>query len=571
MAKTPKRSAKSTSAPDPATEYAKKVVAKEIVAGPLVRAACARHLKDLVEGPKRGLVWDIAAYQRVVGFYVEVLRFPDGKNADKPFILEPFQVFKTGCLFGWKTKDGHRRFRTAFIEEAKGSGKSPWGAGLGLYMLTADNEISAECYVAAVTRDQAKIAFRDAVKMTDSSPELSSRLVKSGDREVFNLAYMDTGSYFRPVSSEGRGLDGKRVHFGLLDEVHEHPTDVVVNKIRAGTKGRTQALIVEITNSGYDRTSVCFNHHEYSRRVVMGEVEDDSWFAYVCGLDEGDDPFKDPSCWPKANPNIGVSITEKYLVEQVREAKGMPSKESLVRRLNFCEWVDAANPWIGQDSWRACEVDDLHLAGRVAFGGLDLSGTSDLTSFSLIFPDEDEFFDLLTFFWTPEDSLVDRARRDQVPYPQWVKEGHLLPTPGRAVDYGFVAVKLGELAAQYNIQSIAFDPYRIKYFEQDMTDHGVAIPLVPHGQGYYRSQESQLWMPRSVDVLEGKVIKHKLRVKRNPVLTWNSASAVLEPDAKGNRIFTKRKSTGRIDGIVSAAMAAGNADKNETVGKSFWE
>lgn len=545
---------------------------KKIVAGPYVRAACARHLKDLKDGHKRGLVWDIAAYQRVIGFHKDLLILPES-DPPTPFILEPWQVFVTGSMFGWKTEDGVRRFRTAYVEIGKGNGKSPMAGGCGLYMLTADGEKGAECYAAAVTRDQARILFRDAVFMTDASHELSSRLQKSGEREVFNLAHLASGSYFRPVSSEGRGLDGKRVHYAAIDEVHEHPTDVVVNKMRAGTKGRKQALILEITNSGHDRQSVCWRHHLYSTQVVEGVKEDDSWFGYVCAMDEDDDPFEDKSCWIKANPNLGVSITEKYIIERVREAKGMPSNESEVRRFNFCQWVDAANPWIGQDIWRACEedFDDRELDGRSCVAALDLSGTKDLTSLVLAFPGEDGQVDLLSFFWTPEDTLLERTRKDQVPYDQWVKEGWLVATPGRAVDYSFVAAFLGELAGRFNIESIAFDPYRIKYFERDMANEGIEIELVPHGQGYYRSQESRLWMPRSIDQLEEKVAKGLLRVKRNPVLTYNSASAVLEADAKGNRIFTKRKSTGRIDGIVAGAMAVGNADRGEVVEKSFWE
>jgi phage terminase large subunit-like protein len=561
------------SSADPATQYAKDVVAGKIVAGPFVRAACKRHINDLKVGAKRGLMWDIPAYQRVVSFFREVLTLGDGEHDGKPFILQPSQVFIVGNLFGWKTKDGTRRFRTGYIETAKGSGKSPLCAGIGLYMMVADGEAGAECYAAAVTRDQAKIMFRDAVRMVDSSPHLTSRIQKSGDREVFNLAHLASGSYFRPVSSEGRGLDGKRVHYAAIDEVHEHPTDIVVNKMRAGTKGRRQAMIIEATNSGYDRHSVCFAHHEYSRQVVEGLKDDDSWFAYVCALDPGDDPLKDKSCWVKANPTIGITITEKYIEEQVREAVGMPSKESLVRRLNFCEWVDAADPWIGQEMWRACEedFDDHELDGMDCVGALDLSGARDLSSLVLAFELPEEVIALLSYFWTPEDTLIERARRDQVPYEQWVREGWLEATPGRAVDYGFIAARLGELSARFNILNVAFDPYRIKYFERDLIEQGVEMPLVPHAQGYYKSQESLLWMPRSVELIEAKVMARKLRVKRNPVLTWNSASAVLEADPKGNRIFTKRKSTGRIDGIVASTMAVGNIDRGEVVEKSFWE
>lgn len=559
---------------DPASDYARAVVDGKIVAGPLVRAACERHLRDLVDGPKRGLTWDIAAYSRIVGFFRDVLVLSDGEHSSAPFILQPFQVFILGNLFGWKGDDGYRRFRTAYVEVGKGAGKSPLAAGIALYMLTADGENGAECYAAAVTRDQARIMFRDAVRMAQASRALSRSLVLSGRQEVFNIAFPKRGSYFRPVSSEGRALDGKRVHFAAIDELHEHPNDTVVNKMRAGTKGRRQALIFEITNSGYDRTSVCYDHHEYSRKIVTGERDDDSWFGYVCGLDEGDDPLNDKSCWPKANPNIGVSITEKYLEEQVREAKGIPSKESLVRRLNFCQWVDAENPWIDGNLWLNCESEDFpesELEGMPCWGGLDLSGTTDLTAFCLAFPLDDGRLVLKSSFWMPKENVSERERKDMAPYRLWVDKGFITTTPGRSVDYRYVAGALVEASQKYDLQSVAFDPYRIKYLERDLEEMGATLELVPHGQGYYKAQQSKLWMPRSIELLEERVLKGSLVILKNPVLTWNSSCAVIESDPKGNRIFTKRKSTGRIDGLVASAMAIGSADGTEKIVRSFWE
>lgn len=533
----------------------------ETLAGPLVRAACKRHLGDLDNAAARGLHWDAEAATRIVNFFATVLRLPDGNHAGEPFVLEPWQAFVAGSLFGWRRGEGGpRRFRTAYVETGKGSGKSPLGAGLGLYMLTADGEWGAECYAAAVTRDQAKIPFRDAVRMMEASPALSKRLQKSGDRDVFNLAYIDTGSFFRPISSEGRGLDGKRVHFALIDEVHEHPTDVVVEKITAGVKGRSQPLILEITNSGVDRTTICYQHHEYSQRVITGQVPDDEWFAYICALDEGDEPFEDESCWRKANPSLGRTIQLDYLRKQVREAKGMPAKQSLVRRLNFCQWVDAANPAIDGDLWRECEAefDEDDLAGLECVGGLDLSGTRDMTALARLYePDSHDIVHAVVEFWTPGDTLEERSRRDRVPYALWADEGHVIAPPGRNVDYGWVAQRISEIQAERGLRRIAYDPYRIKYLEHDLDECGVELELIPHGQGYFKAAESGLWMPRSVEVLEDLIGKGRLRVRRNPALTYAAASAIHVADAKGNRVYDKRRSTGKIDGLVALAMSAG--------------
>jgi phage terminase large subunit-like protein len=546
---------------DPATRYARAVVGGRIVAGPLVRAACKRHLADLETGPSRGLYWDAKTCARVIHFFASVLRLPDGDRAGEPFHLEGWQIFVAGSLFGWlRGKGGPRRFRTGYVETGKGSGKSPLGAGIGLYMLTADGESGAECYAAAVTRDQAKIPFRDAVRMTEASPALSRRLQKSGERDVFNLAFIEQGSFFRPVSSEGRGLDGKRVHYALIDEVHEHPTDIVVEKITAGVKGRRQPIVLEITNSGVDRGSICYQHHEYSERVVTGQIPDDEWFAYICGLDEGDDPLADEGCWRKANPSLGVTIQLDYLRKQVREALGMPAKASLVRRLNFCQWVDAANPAIDGDMWRSCETDfdEDELAGLECVGALDLSGTRDLTALARVYrPDHRGVIHAIVEFWTPADTLAERSARDRVPYDLWVRQGHVIATPGQSVDYAFVAQRLGDLQVERGLRRLAYDPYRIKYLEREIDAINVAIELLPHGQGYARSADSGLWMPHSVELLEEYIGKRRLLVRKNPALTFAAASAVHIADPKANRIYDKRRSTGRIDGIVALAMAVG--------------
>lgn len=561
--------------PDRATAYARDVVSGGILAGPHVRDACRRHLKDLETGPKRGLLWDAEAAARAMAFFEQVLVFPDGERAGQNFHLEPWQCFCVGSLFGWlRAEDGLRRFRTCYLETGKGSGKSPLGAGIGLYLLTADGQKGAECYVAAVTRDQAGIAFRDAVRMVEASPALSKRIQSSGTRSVFNLAVKATGSYFRPISSEGRGLDGKRVHFALLDEIHEHPSPVVVDKIVAGIKALRQPLICEITNSGYDRQSVCWSHHQYSTKIAAGAVEDDEWFSYVCALDPDDKPLEDESCWIKANPSLGVTIRHDYLRKQVREARGMPAKESIVRRLNFCQWVDAANPWIDGQLWRACETpfDLSEVEGEPCWGGLDLSGKNDLTALALVWRLEDSRYRAALWFWTPHDTIDERSRRDGVPYEHWASEGFLIDPPGRAVKYDFVASALGELAARFQIQTIAYDPYHIEFLKQALDAEGVQLELTPHAQGYARSSQSTLLMPRSIELLEQAVFDQRLEVLPNPVLSWNSASAVLEADPKGNRIFQKRRSTGRIDGLVALCMslgaAAGEDDRNADL--EYW-
>lgn len=550
---------------DPTTKYAASVVAGLTVAGPHVRNACARHLDDLKYGAGRGLVWDVAAANRAVRFFPDVLRLNGGQFEGLPFKLLPWQCFIVGSIFGWKHRDGTRRFREAYIEAGKGCGKSPLAAGIGLYMLVADDEPGAEVYAAATRRDQAMVLFRDAVSMVRQSPALNARISVSGvgDR-AWHLGYVAKGSFFKPIASDDTGQSGPRPHCGLIDEIHEHKDPTVINLMLAGQKWRRQPLVFMITNSGFDRNSICYEHRTQGVKVAARDVEQDSYFAYVCALDEGEEPFEDESCWIKANPSLGKTIQKGYLRGQIARAKGMPSQESTVRRLNFCQWVDAENPWIDGDLWRACEVEDMPMevfARRKVYGGLDLSGKQDLSALALSVRQPDDSIDAYVSFFTPQDRLREHEQKDNAQYIYWSEHGFVIPTPGRAIDYSFIVARI--IAEQemweMDIDGIAYDPYRIDYFAPHMDEANCDVPLIPHGQGYAKSGESGLWMPHSIELLEGLVLEGKLRVHFNPCLRWNSSNAVLQTDAKNNRIFTKSRSTGRIDGLVALAMSVGLA------------
>lgn len=555
---TPKKKTRtSSSSIDPVTAYAKGVCEGRIIAGPHVRGACARHLRDLRDGPKRGLAWRPEAAERFFAYCRQILRLNGGDFEGKPFELEPAQQFIAGSIFGWLTADGSRRFRVCYIEMGKGNGKSPLAAAIGLYCLTADGESRAEVYAAATKKDQAAILFRDAVAMVDQSPKLGTKITRSGGKgKEWNLAYLKTGSFFRPISSDS-AQSGPRPHCALLDEVHEHKTGLMVEMMRAGTKGRRQALIVLITNSGVDKKSVCWQYHEQGIAVAGGMAQNDAMFAYVCALDEGDDPLKDRSCWIKANPLKGVSITDKYLEEQVREAELMPGKESTVRRLNFCQWVEAHNPWIGGPVWMAAadpNFDEDRLRGRRCFGGLDLSSTTDLTAFTLLFePSEDDpHWRQKAWFWLPEAGITDKARKDKVDYLAWRAAGWLETTPGSAVNKMHVMQRVVAACSMYEVVSIGFDRWRIEDLMQMLDDAGATVPLVPFGQGFKD-------MAPAVDEYERLLISGELKHDGNPVMTWNAASAVVSQDDAGNRKPAKQKATGRIDGIVAGVMAAGQA------------
>lgn len=542
---------------DQATRFALDVAAGKIIAGPHVRDACARHLKDLEQGPARGLFWDIEEVEHAIAFFEEVLCLNGGEYEAEPFLLLPWQKFIVGCLFGWKTDDGYRRFRQAYVETGKGSGKSPLAAGVGMKGLVADGEARAEIYAGATKKDQAMVLFRDAVAMYQLSPELRCRLKSSGTGEnVWNLAYPDRGGFFRPISADD-GQSGPRPHVALIDEIHEHKTNTTVEMLRAGTKSRRQAIIFMITNSGSSKTSPCWAYHDYGAKVAAGILEDDSFFSFVCALDKKDDPFVDEKCWDKANPSLQHANLPglKYLREQVREARGMPGKEATVRRLNFCQWTEAENPWISADVWLGAgrEFDWRQFAGRRAYAGLDLSSTTDLTGLVLwIEPvDENEPWRMVPFCWLPDEGLEEKEKRDRVPYLAWKRAGYLETTPGRAVSKLQVARRLVEIADIVELVACAFDRWRIEDFKALADDNGLTLPnMVPFGQGYQD-------MSPAVEAMETHLLNGTVIHPSHPVLTWCAANAVVVSDAAENRKLSKEKATGRIDLMVAGIMGAG--------------
>ena len=552
-----KRAPRKPAQVDRVTDWARAVLAGKVVAGPGVRDAAARHLRDLAEGAARGLRFDVNAADNAMAFFEEVLHLNGGAFEGLPFKLLGWQSFVIGSLYGWLRADESRRFRVAYVETGKGSGKSPLAAGVGLHGLTADGEARAEVYAAATKRDQAMILFRDAAAMYQQSPELLKRLNPSGIGEkTWNLSYPHTGSFFRPISAD-QGQSGPRPHVALVDELHEHPTNHVIEMLRAGFKSRRQPLLFSITNSGHDKTSPCGQYHDYALQVCAGVTQDDAFFGFVCCLDETDDPFADEACWPKANPSLQEANLPgvEYLRQQVLEARGLPSKQAIVRRLNFCQWTEAESPWLSPTVWMpaARKYTAEQFRGRRAYAGLDLSSTTDLTALILaVEPAQPgEPWHLLPFAWLPEQDLAERERHDKVPYTQWMRDGHLLTTPGQVISKLAVLQRLSALSQQFDIVACAFDRWRVEDLRALASDAGVTLPdLIEFGQGYKD-------MAPAIERFESALMGGELVHPGHPVLTWCAANAVIVEDDAGNRKLSKRRASGRIDLVLAGIMAMG--------------
>jgi len=577
--------AKNNKITDRATLYALSVIDGEIIAGPFVRGACQRHKNDRDKAdmnPEYPFRYDENDAAEAIAFIEECLCLNGGQYEGVPFLLLPWQAFVVGSIFGWKRKaDGMRRFRVAFIETAKGSGKSPLCAAVGIKGLVADNEPRAEIYAAATYKDQAMVLFRDAVAFYDQSPELQERLVASGTGAMrWNLAYLEKGSFFRVISSEKKGQSGPRPHMALLDEIHEHKDGTVIEMLRAGFKFRRQPLSFMITNSGHDKTSVCWEYHDIGTKVSCEQEQNDEFFAYICSFDDEDikdDRYlTDENIWEKVNPSIKYGLPGyDYIRGQVIEGRGLPSKMATVKRLCFCQWTESENPAISKEVWDACADKGYSteiLKGRRCWGGLDLSAVDDLTAFALIFEPlaNDPFWRLKVWFWVPGSGLFKKADQDHVPYIAWRDAGYVKEIKNRAsIEYEFVIIDVKDLCEEYDVQKIAFDRWNIKNFNKDLARMGVTLPeMVDFGQGYQS-------MSPAIKVFEKKLLDATIRHDSNPCLTWNAANVVADEDAADNKKYIKPSSGGRIDGIIAAVMACGIIEESVTRsaydGKSYEE
>jgi phage terminase large subunit-like protein len=605
------RSRENTASHDPTTQYARDVVAGKILQGPYIRAACARHLRDLKDGRKRGLRFNRVAAQKALDFFPDLLKVEKGGKV-VPFRLLGWQTFVVGSLFGWQKwteaeeleedeaddepipAGWYRRYREAYIESGKGSGKSPLLAGIGLYMMLVDGileadklikELSAEVYAAAAKLDQARVLFRDAVSMVDRSPRIRRNVKQTGKNPVIQLTHIPSASFFKPLGSD-KTKSGPRVFCALVDELHEHKERYTIDMLKAGFKGRRQPMLVTATNSGFDRQSICFEKHEHAIAIVEQLREDDGFFAFVFALDEGDDPLEDEACWPKTNPGIGTTITREYLRSQVSEARQIPGRESNVRRLNFCEWTDSEATWMTRNLWVANEeqlgdaAEGMVLApafeGAECFVSLDLAFVFDLAAMAVVFPEGDNLCGWIEYF-TPKDSAVEREKRDRVPYQRWIRDGLVHGTEGKVVRTEHVGRRLGQILSTFDVQFVSYDRYRHKELADDMEALGINAPWIEHPQGFRRGGmlpfpqfrspkgekvENPLWMPDSVQKLEGRLLERRMRIQPSPVTHWQVSSTVIrnDPAGTGNRVFDKARAVGRIDGIVAIAMAAGTAD-----------
>lgn len=540
--------------------YVDAVLSGKTLANRWEAAACSRYLDDKQHGKERGLRFSDDRAIFALRFF-SLLKHSKGEWAGRTLELEPWQMFIVWNLFGWYFDDGSRRFRWAYNEVARKNGKSTLAAGIGLYMLIADGEPGAEVYSAATKRDQARITHSEATRMVKASPALRKRVRIYRD----NLHIEGTASKFEPLGRDTDSMDGLNIHAAIVDELHAHKTRDMVDVLETAQSARRNPMQFEITTAGYDRESVCYQHHEYTEKVLSGVVRDDRWFGVIYTID-ADDDWQDENVWRKANPNLGISKKIEYMRQQAQRAREMPSQLNAFLRLDLDVWTQSETKWVNLEHWAACgqAVDANGLRGRRCYGGLDLSSTTDISAFVLVFPPEDDsdLYQVLCRFWVPEESMHERSRRDRVPYEAWVRQGYITATPGNVVDYDYILAQIDEDAQMYDLSEIAFDRWGATRIVQAIEELGLIC--VQFGQGFAS-------MSAPMKELEKLILSHRLAHGSHPVLTWMADNVVAAVDPAGNIKPDKARSIEKIDGMTALIMALDRALRHSDSGRSVYD
>ena len=499
--------------------------------------------------------YDKRKANRAVSF-IQSLKHTKGVWAGQPFLLFPWQERIIRDVFGTIKKNGYRQFNTAFVEICKKAGKSELAAAVALYMLCADHEEGAEIYGCANDRQQASIVFDVARDMVIQNEYLSERIriVESQKR----LVYLPTRSIYQALSSEVASKYGYNVHACIFDELLGQSNRKLYETMTQGSgAARKQPLNFVITTAGSDRTSICYEVHQKALDIINGRKRDPTFYPVVYSAPEEAD-WTDPKVWMDANPSLGRTVDLEFYQNRCNSAKENPAEEIQFRQFHLCQWTNTAVRWMPMDKWDACGADYCadDLLGWPCYAGLDLSSTSDLTAFVLVFPPraEEEPYYILPFFWLPKETLQLRVRRDHVMYDVWEKQGFIYTTEGNVVHYGFIEDFIRRLGENYEIREIAYDRWNASMMVQALEDDGFI--MVPFGQGFRD-------MSNPTKDLMRLVLERSLRHNGHPVLRWNIDNVFVRTDPAGNLKIDKEKSTEKVDGAVALVMALDRAMKNQ--------
>lgn len=484
--------------------------------------------------------------------FIECLSHTKGTWAGKPFTLLDWQEQIVRDLFGIIKPNGYRQFNTAYVEIPKKNGKSELAAAIALLLCCGDGEQRAEIYGCAADRGQATIVFDVAADMVRMCPALNRRCKILASQK--RIIYLPTNSFYQVLSAEAYSKHGFNIHGVVFDELHTQPNRKLFDVMTKGSgDARMQPLYFLITTAGTDTNSICYETHQKAVDILEGRKIDTTFYPVIYGAG-ADEDWTDPKVWKNSNPSLGETIGIDKVEAACESAKQNPAEENSFRQLRLNQWVKQTVRWMPMEKWDACSfpVSERELEGRVCYGGLDLSSTTDLTSFVLVFPPEDEEgkYEILPFYWVPEETLDLRVRRDHVPYDVWERQGFIKTTEGNVVHYGFIEKFIEELGSRFNIREIAFDRWGATQMVQNLEDMGFTV--VPFGQGFGS-------MSSPTKELFKLTLERRLAHGGHPVLRWNIDNVTIRTDPAGNIKMDKAKSTEKIDGAIATVMALDRA------------
>lgn len=480
--------------------------------------------------------------------FIQNLRHTKGIWAGKPFTLLPWQEQIIRDVFGVVKANGYRQFNTAYVEIPKKNGKSELAAAVALLLCCGDREERAEVYGCAADRQQASIVFEVAADMVRMCPALNKRVKILASQK--RIVFQPTNSFYQVLSAEAYSKHGFNIHGVVFDELHTQPNRQLFDVMTKGSgDARMQPLYFLITTAGTDTHSICYETHQKAKDILEGRKIDPTFYPVIYGANESED-WTDPKVWKKANPSLGETIGIDKVRDACNSAKQNPGEENSFRQLRLNQWVKQAVRWMPMAAWDKCafNVDPEELEGRVCYGGLDLSSTTDITAFVLVFPplDDEDTFKVLPYFWLPEDNVSLRVNRDHVPYDLWVRQDLVETTEGNVVHYAEIERFITKLGEKYNIREIAYDRWGATMLVQQLEGEGFTV--VPFGQGFKDMS------PPTKELMK-LVLEQKIAHGGHEVLRWMMDNIFIRTDPAGNIKPDKEKSTEKIDGAVAMIMA----------------
>lgn len=482
--------------------------------------------------------------------FIEQLKHTKGKWAGQKFKLLTWQEQIIRDLFGIIKPNGYRQFSQAYVEIPKKNGKSELAAALALLLLCGDGEERAEIYGCAADRQQAAIVFDVAADMVRMCPALNKRckILDSYKR----IAFKPTNSFYQVLSAEAYSKHGFSVHGVIFDELHAQPNRKFFDVMTKGSgDARTQPLYFFITTAGNDTNSICYEIHSKAKDIIEGRKIDATFYPVIYGAEEEDD-WTSPDVWRKANPSLGITFGLDKVQDACNSAEQNPAEETVFRQLRLNQWQKQAQRWLSLTKWDACagDFDERELEGKICYGGLDLSSTTDLTALVLVVPVEEKYY-VLPYFWLPEETIDLRVKRDHVPYDVWQKRGLLQVTEGNVVDYAAIEKFIGELGKRFQIESIGYDRWNATYLTQRL-DSEYGFTMIQFGQGF-----SSMTAPTKE--LERLILEKKIVHNGHEILRWNMDNITVRRDPANNIKIDKAKSTEKVDGAVALVMALDRA------------